>query len=46
MKQSWKREQGYTHYVYSGPGSIEYFYSIEEAQAYQSENGGEIGEVL
>jgi hypothetical protein len=32
MKTTWKAQQGYKYYVYIGPGRIEYFYGLGEAQ--------------
>jgi hypothetical protein len=37
--------QGFRFYVYRGPGMIEYFRTIEEAQAWADETGGNVGTV-
>ena len=46
MSESSKRRQGFRYYVYLGPGAIEYFTTLVDAQDYQSEFGGTIGEVV
>jgi hypothetical protein len=46
MKSTWKAQQGYKYYVYVGPGRIEYFEDLEEAQECARKYGAEVEEMF
>jgi len=42
---TYMKRQGYSYYVYLGPGRIEYFFELNSAQAYADACGAQVSEI-